>query len=105
MVWRRRGRAKNHEEQRGGGAHDDHGKEEQDEPQENVGAAEVADGFLFHVPVLRSGEETFARPVLQQIAGAQNFFARCAVSSHASLAKRRAIQTSMTSMATPVMTK
>ena len=37
------------------------------------------------------GEKTFAGPVLQQIAGAQSFFAGCAVGSHASLPKRRAI--------------
>ena len=96
---------KNHEEQRDGGAHDDQGKEEQDKPQENVGAAELTDGFLFHALVLRFGEETFAGPVLQQIAGAQSFFAGCAVGSHTSLPKRRAIWTSMTSMATPVTTK
>ena len=64
-----------------------------------------ADGFLFHALVLRFGEETFAGPVLQQIAGAQSFFAGCAVGSHASLPKRRAIWTSITSMATPVTTK
>ena len=102
---RRRSREKNHEEQRDGGAHDDQGEEEQDEPQENVGAAELTDGFLFHALVLRFGEETFAGPVLQQIAGAQSFFAGCAVGSHASLPKRRAIWTSITSMATPVTTK
>ena len=98
-------REKSHEEQRDGGAHDDQGKEEQDKPQENVGAAEIADGFLFHALVLRFGEKTFAGPVLQQIAGAQSFFAGCAVGSHASLPNRRAIRTSMTSMAMPVKTK
>ena len=30
-----------------GGAHDDQGEEEQDQPQENVGGAEITDGFLF----------------------------------------------------------
>ena len=62
-------REKNHEEQRNRGAHDDQGKEEQDDPQENVGAAEIADGFLFHALVLRFGEKTFAGPVLQQTRG------------------------------------
>ena len=72
-------RKKNHEEQRGGGAYDDQGEEEQDQPQENVGGAELRDGFLFHTLVLRLGEEAFAGPVLQEFAGAQSLFAGCAV--------------------------
>jgi hypothetical protein len=40
-------RKKNLEEQRDGGAHADQGEEEQDQPQENVGGAEIRDRFLF----------------------------------------------------------
>ena len=80
LRWPRR---KNHEEQRRGGAHNDQGKEEQDEPQENVGGAELTDGFLFQTLVLLLGEEALAGPVLQQFAGAQSLFAGCTVESHA----------------------
>src|SRR5258708_15805608 len=98
-------REKNHEEQPNRGAKDNQGKKEQDQSQENVGAAELTDGFLFHALVLLGGEKTFAPPVLQQIAGAQSFFAGHAVGSHASLPNRRATWTSLTNMPTPVNTK
>src|SRR5437764_11305298 len=98
-------REKNHEEQRKSGAYDDQGKEEQVEPQKDVGAAKFTDGFLFHALILRFGEKTFTGPILQQIAGAQSFLAECAVGPHTSLPKRRAIWTSITSMAAPVTTK
>ena len=69
-------REKNPEEQRHGGADHDQGEEEQDDPQENVGAAEIADGLLFHALVLRFSEKAFAGPVFQQVAGEESFFAR-----------------------------
>src|SRR5579863_2367158 len=43
----RRPRKKNRKEQPGGGAYADQGEEEQDQPQENVGGAEIRDRFLF----------------------------------------------------------
>ena len=61
----------------GGGAHDDQGEEEQDQPQENVGGAQLGDRFLFQTLVLLLGEEALAGPVLQEFAGAQSLFAGC----------------------------
>ena len=88
-----------------GGAHDDQGEEEQDQPQENVGGAQFRDRFLLQTLVLLLGEEALADPVRQEFAGAQSLFAGCAVESHAGLPKRRAIWTSATSIATAVTTK
>ena len=98
-------RKKNHEEQCGSGTHADQREKEQDQPQENVGGAEIRDGFLFQKLVLCLGEEALAGPILQEFAGAQSLFAGGAVDSHAGLPKRRPIQTSATSIATPLTTK
>ena len=98
-------REKNREEKPGGGAHNDQGEEEQDQPQENVGSAQFGKRFLLQKLVLRLGEEAFASPVCQKFAGAQSFFAGCAVDPHACLPKRRPIWTSTTSIAIPVTTK
>src|SRR6266852_1933870 len=95
----------NHVEQAGGCTHNDQGEDEQDQPQENVGGAQIRDGFLFQKLVLRLGEEALADPVRQEFAGAQSLFAGRTVESHAGLPKRRPIWTSTTSIATPLTTK
>ncbi len=87
------------------GAYADQGEEEQDQPQKNVGGAQLRDRFLLQTLVLLLSDEALAGPVRQEFAGAQSLFARCSVESHAGLPKRRAICTSATTMATAVMTK
>src|SRR5271165_2061203 len=96
---------KKHVEQANRGAHNKQSEKEQNDTQKNVGAAQVRDGLPIEGLLLRCLEKAFAGPVLQQIAGAQSFFGGCAVGSHASFPKRRAIRTSMMSMATPVTRK
>ena len=44
------------------------GEEEQDQPQENIGCAEIRDGILFQNVVLRLADQALAEPVLQQFA-------------------------------------
>ena len=74
-----------------GGGHNDQGEEEQDQPQKDVGGAQVTNRFLLQSLVLRLCEDALARPVLQECAGAQRLFARFAVEPHPALPKRRAI--------------
>ena len=87
------------------GGNDEQGKKERGEPEKDIRAAKVANGFLPHLLVLGRGDVAFAGPVLDQIVGAAGLFVGCAVGSQASLPNRRARKTNRTRTAMPVTRK